>query len=109
MQGAASTQSKASLGLYQSRKIPTWRAAFDSGGVVGLKRPDLRLLLRRSGLLSPTSTSIQVRTFRLWYYLGLTTPTCLHMDSSRQVEHFGRAAVQMNLPKGTSRSLISIQ
>src|SRR4051794_15588458 len=80
-----------------------------SGGVVGLKRPDLRLLLRRSGLLRPTSTSIQVRTFRLWYYLGLPTPPCLHIDSSRKVEHFGRAAVQMNLPKGTSRSLISIQ
>ena len=44
--------------------LTAYRAAFDFGGVVGLKRPDLRSRSRRSGLLSPTSTSIQVRTFR---------------------------------------------
>src|SRR3954462_2915348 len=56
------------MSSYQCRKIPSDRAVFDPGGVVGLNRPDLRSWSRRSGLFSPTSTSIQVRTFRLWYY-----------------------------------------
>jgi hypothetical protein len=42
-------------------------------------------------------------------YRCSVTPTCRHIDSSGQVEHFGRTPVQMNLPKGTNRSLISIQ
>ena len=37
------------------------------------------------------------------------TPTCRHMESSGQAGHFGRSPVQTCLPKGTRRSLISIQ
>src|SRR5262245_44316174 len=37
------------------------------------------------------------------------TPTCWHMSSTGHVEHFGRTPVQMCLPNGTSRALISIQ
>lgn len=37
------------------------------------------------------------------------TPTCRHMERSGQVGHLGRGPVQMCLPKGTKRSLISIQ
>ena len=37
------------------------------------------------------------------------TPTCRHIESKGQVEHLGRMPVQMDLPNGTSRSLISTQ
>lgn len=39
----------------------------------------------------------------------VVTPTCRHMDSMAQVEQRGRSPVQIHLPKGTSRSLISTQ
>ena len=71
--------------------IPSDRAAFDSSGVVGLKRPDLRSRSRRSGLLSPTSTRLQVRTFRLWYYfvfaprLAAVWPNMIFLASSLMV------------------------
>ncbi len=38
-----------------------------------------------------------------------TTPTRSHIDASKHVEQAGRAAVQTDLPNGTSRSLISTQ
>lgn len=37
------------------------------------------------------------------------TPLCRHIDSSGQVEHRGQTPAQTNFPKGTRRSLISIQ
>ena len=40
---------------------------------------------------------------------GFVTPTCWHISSTGHVEHFGRVPVQMCLPNGTSRRLISIQ
>jgi len=45
----------------------------------------------------------------LAFYLRCSTPTCAHISSTGQVEHLGREPVQMCLPKGTSRRLISIQ
>lgn len=39
----------------------------------------------------------------------LVTPTCRHISSTGQVEHFGRIPVQMCLPKGTKSRLISTQ
>ena len=42
-------------------------------------------------------------------YRWLVTPTCWHMSSTGQVEHFGRMPVQTCLPKGTSRLLIGTQ
>ncbi len=57
-----------------------------------------RIVARRSG---PGIVAIQ---------RVLVTPTCWHIGRSGHVEHFGGAPpVQWNLPKGTSRSLISTQ
>jgi hypothetical protein len=42
-------------------------------------------------------------------YRWSVTPTWRHNESSEQAEHRGREPVQMDLPKGTRRSLISIQ
>src|SRR5437660_927928 len=39
----------------------------------------------------------------------LLTPTCLHISSSGHVEHFGNRPVQMCLPNGTNKALISTQ
>src|SRR5437763_14695714 len=39
----------------------------------------------------------------------LVTPTCRHMSRTGQVEQRGRTPVQMCLPNGTSRRLISTQ
>src|SRR5947209_2312031 len=39
----------------------------------------------------------------------LVTSTCWHIERTGQVEHFGSCPVQMCLPKGTSKLLISIQ
>jgi hypothetical protein len=39
----------------------------------------------------------------------VVTPTCRHMSSTGQIEQRGRVPVQMCLPNGTSRRLISTQ
>ena len=42
-------------------------------------------------------------------YRAAVTPSRAHIEARRHVEHLGRAAVQTDLPNGTSRSLISTQ
>lgn len=46
---------------------------------------------------------------RIMAYRCLVTPTCRHTFKTGHVGHFGKTGVQICLPKGTSKRLISTQ